>query len=917
MKKIIVLIICFITSFNTFSQNEASNWYFGNYAGIRFNANGTISELTDGQLTTREGCTTISDGDGNLLFYTDGVTVWDRLHRPMPNANGLTGNGLFGDPSSSQSAIVIPKPKDPNIYYIFTVDTSISANGDPDLGFNYSEVDMSLNGTFGDVTSKNINLLPNSSEKISAVQKDCETQALWVITFSSTDGAATNNLLNTYHAYEITDMGINTVPVSSTFNDLVVTDQRGCLKLSPDGTKLVSANSSDGIFLYDFDVNTGIVSNQQEININFDPPEKKQSPYGVEFSQNSTVLYVSAYFNTDPNLDFFDPTKQYGSLLQYDLTAPNISDTETVIDDRQMYRGSLQLGPDGRIYRAMSSTYDRGSPFLSIINEPNILGVSCDYEHNAISLTRNSTQGLPPFITSFFTQKIDIIDNNAITTRLELCAGDKYILQADNIPGAIYTWSLNDVPLPESDFDLEVSVPGTYKVFVDTNTGDCKETLEGIAQVTYNTNPTAFDAELIQCDEDGIAGGFTRFDLNQANNALTGGILGLSTRFFTDSTRNSEITNSSNYTYDADNPSPIYVEVYNIDTNCYDTSVLTLNLSLENIQPYVHEDCDELESEDGINTFNLDEITTNIQAINGFTYPITYYETYNDALLEENNLDLSYTNENNPYNQIIFARVENNNACFDIGEITLRVNELPNIDREALTYYCLNTFPETININATILNDSPSNYTYSWSTGESTYEIQINEPDIYNVTVINSNGCTKNKTITVEASNIATIQDINVVDASQNNMITVIVSGEGDYEYRLLDQNNAIVYPYQKSNIFENVPPGIYTVTVNDVKNNCGAIPYKVSVIGFPKFFTPNNDGVHDTWQIYGVSSMIQPETKIRIFNRYGKLIKQISPTGIGWDGTINGEKLPVDDYWFAIELQDGRIFKNHFTLKY
>lgn len=938
MRKIIVLIICFIVSYNAFSQKEASNWYFGNNAGIRFNANGTISDLADGQLSTVEGCTTISDANGNLLFYTDGITVWDRLHRPMPNANRLMGNGLYGDPSSTQSAIVIPKPKDPNIYYIFTADTSLG--GDPDRGFHYSEVDMRLNGTFGDVTSKNINLLHNSTEKISAVVKDCKTQTLWVITLSSLNGNTADTLFNTFHAYEVTDTGINTTPVSSTFTDLFVSDQRGYLKLSPDGTKLVCANSTSDLFLYDFDVNTGIVSNQNQININFSRPRKRHSPYGVEFSQNNDVLYVSAYYDPQTDEEFRNPTEQYSALLQYDLTATNISATEVVIDNRQMYRGSLQLGPDGRIYRSMSVTYTIGSPFLSVINNPNVLGTSCDYDHNAISLSRNSRQGLPPFITSFFAEKIDIIRNSTVsTTRLQLCDGETYTLRADDIPGvsaadmskATYTWTLDGNLLPVSNYFLEVkssdlsaSLSGLYKVFIDLNTGECDDTFEGIATVSFVSNPIAHDTTLTQCDEDGVLGGFTRFDLTQADDGLTGGVSDLATRFFTDSSRNTEITTSSNYEYNADAPSPLYVEVYNTKTNCFDTSILTLNLSVEKIQPYTYEICDELESEDGIDTFDLNDITANIQTINSFTYPITYYETYDDALLEKDNLGVSYTNVNNPYNQIIYARVENNNACFGIGEVTLKVNELPDINTEDLTYYyCLNKYPQTISINAGILNGLQDDYTYNWSTGQSSYDIQINEPGAYNVTVTNAVGfsCSKEKTIIVKPSNIATFdseQPFKIDDASQNNTITVFVSGEGTYQYRLLNEDNVVYAPYQDSNVFENVFPGIYTVTVRDIKNNCGITPpKKVSVIGFPKFFTPNNDGKHDTWQVYGVSSMFQPNTKILIFNRYGKLITQINPTGEGWDGTINGDKLPVDDYWFSIQLQDGRIFKNHFTLKY
>ena len=171
----------------------------------------------------------------------------------------------------------------------------------------------------------------------------------------------------------------------------------------------------------------------------------------------------------------------------------------------------------------------------------------------------------------------------------------------------------------------------------------------------------------------------------------------------------------------------------------------------------------------------------------------------------------------------------------------------------------------------------------------------------------------------MEPSNTATfgVPAYNVEDVSQNNTVTVFVSGEGIYEYALYNDNNTSVYKdFQESNVFENIFPGIYTINVKDVKNNCGIVDIPVSVIGFPKFFTPNNDNAHDTWQVYGISNMFQPNSIIAIYNRYGKLVKQLDPLGEGWDGTFNGEMLPSDDYWFAVTLQDGRVFKNHFTLK-
>ncbi|MBT8301331.1 MAG: hypothetical protein KJO63_08385, partial [Maribacter sp.] len=141
MKMKITLLLAFSIIFPALllGQGETSNWYFGNNAGIRFNNNGTVTALDDGRLNTFEGCTTISNALGDLLFYTEGIVVYDRNHNVMQN-----GTGLYGDPSSTQSAIIVPQPLDPNIFYIFTVDTSVTET-DPDFGLNYSIVDLTLN----------------------------------------------------------------------------------------------------------------------------------------------------------------------------------------------------------------------------------------------------------------------------------------------------------------------------------------------------------------------------------------------------------------------------------------------------------------------------------------------------------------------------------------------------------------------------------------------------------------------------------------------------------------------------------------------------------------------------------------------------------------------------------------------------
>ncbi|NNK68885.1 MAG: T9SS type B sorting domain-containing protein [Flavobacteriaceae bacterium] len=1103
LKRLLLILILICAANPVYSQGEASNWYFGFGAGIQFDqGSGNLTVLDNGQLFTNEGCASISTNDGQLLFYTDGSTVYNRMHQVM-----LDGFGLYGDASSTQSAIIVPKPNDINIYYIFTVDNSLT-NGN--FGLNYSEVDMTLDGGLGGVTIKNINLLALCSEKISAVLKDCADNSVWVLTFASEDG--TSNVFNTYHAFEVNDTGIVTTSVKSTF-PLSISDIRGYLKLSPDGTKMASANmdgifqtglQDDVVYLYDFDSSTGVVSNQQELVINTPSP----SAYGVEFSPSNRFLYVHSSNNAPAQGN--NPQDHLSTLTQFDLQAADIQASEFTVDQRQLYRGGLQLGPDGKIYRALSSTYTNGIPFLGVINNPNELGAACNYEHQAVDLFPNtSSQGLPPFDQALFNLEIDIIQNGVSTTNLDLCTGENYTLIGEDIPGATYTWIQDGVVLSENDNDLVVSTTGHFELFIDPNNGDCA--IEGQAFVSvydvpianpandinicdtdndgvfsfdfvdttseimgtqdpdifivryyltqadadaggpnelilpylnsnsseqvfarienknygecydtasfniavfdsavannpgdleacddnndgddtngqsttdlgqlvdlvlngqdaatfnvsfhssqadadtgasalplsfYNTVPDqqtiyirienvnytgcfdttsielivnrvpeAFDSALYQCDEDGNPDGFTLFNLTEAHGELSGGFPDRITKFYpslADAENDTNEIDGNSYS-NVVNPEIVFVRVINSNTGCYRISQLFLDVTATDSSDTILTLCDDDGTEDGYQTFTLSNASASITANIPETVLLKYYDSYEDALLEVNELPDAYVNTN-PYNQTLYVRVENDNACYGISELQLVVYELPDIEIEEERIYCLNFYPETITLGSGLLSGSVSDYTYNWSTGEMTDEIEVNEPGTYTVTVTNINGCSKLRTITVLPSNIATFESIDVVDATSNNSITINVSGEGDYEFALDDVNG----PYQDSNFFDNVSPGLHTVYVRD-RNSCGIVEKIVSVIGFPKFFTPNGDSYHDYWQVLGVSRDFQSGSIIYIFDRYGKLLKQLSPSGPGWDGTFNGQQMPTSDYWFVVTLQDGRVFSSHFTLK-
>ncbi len=257
-----------------------------------------------------------------------------------------------------------------------------------------------------------------------------------------------------------------------------------------------------------------------------------------------------------------------------------------------------------------------------------------------------------------------------------------------------------------------------------------------------------------------------------------------------------------------------------------------------------------------------------------------------------------------------------NNNCKVTGIIPFIVNPIPNIETSAVELICSDNplFTKTIDAglhsNANVLD-----YTYQWfkdgvilPTAQN-HQLIVNVQGIYKVIVSNLLGCSTTRTITVSASNKAKIENVEVIDFSEENAITVLVSGLGIYEYSLDDVN------YQTSNTFNNLESGIYTIYIKDIKG-CGIVKENVSVLGASKFFTPNGDSYNDYWNIKGVNKQMNTIESIHIYDRYGSLLTQINPIKQGWDGTYNGKPMPASDYWYVIKLKTGKVIKGHFSLK-
>mgnify|MGYP001080907447 CR=1 FL=1 len=556
----------------------------------------------------------------------------------------------------------------------------------------------------------------------------------------------------------------------------------------------------------------------------------------------------------------------------------------------------------GATYRYYNTQNDANLEQNEILNPTNHQNIT---PNTQTIFVRVSVIGNCDNITSFTIQTIHIV--HPTLTEATFCSGTSVTLDIGS-NYETYLWSTS-----ETTQTIEVSVAGTYSVtLIDSN--GCTGTFS--VEVEELPLPDSFDYYVLECDNDAIADNIMVFDLTVYSNDLTGTNTNVSTHFYLsqndlDNNQNELNTSFTNTT----NPQILFVKVQDNITNCYSSSQLTLEVSSIDPNPTILELCDELNSEDGINTFNLTLANTQVTQSLPIDTEVIYYETLNDAELQQNPLNTNYTNTN-PYLQTVYARVENEDGCVGIDEVLLIVNDLPNIEPTEELIYCLNSYPETIELTGGVINDSPSNYYYLWNTGENTSTIQINEIGIYTVTVTTTEGCSKSREITVTPSNTATIESIDIVDAVDINTITVYVTGEGDYEYAIDDENSI----YQDSNVFTNVQGGLHTIYVRD-KNECGVVHEVISVISIPKFFTPNNDRNNDTWIPKGFDTEFQSNVSIYVFDRYGKLLKKLKPFGIGWDGTHNNQLMPTSDYWYTIEFTENfsgkqRLLKGHFTLK-
>lgn len=361
--------ILILTPFLIFAQTpqKASNWYFGQEAGLNFQ-NGAPTPLSNGVMNSFEGTAVANDDNGQLLFYSNGGPgspnnyfggVWNNNHQLMPNGD-LTNAG--GCNSSLQSSLVLNHPRNPNTHYLFTTDCmENNAQG----GLRYSVIDMRMDGGLGDVAASGVLLTDSVDESLTAI-RHANGEDYWVVAHKlNTD---------TFHVYHLTGKGI------AGYTSMAVGPSTGtyagALKASSDGERLVYAGESF-TYLFRFNNKNGAITDPIDLDLN--------GGYTAEFSPDCEMLYVANSFGKE--------------LYQYNLIFPNPVVSKTLVATTAATGlGAMQLGPDGKIYisRLISGSY------LAVINEPNKSGSNCDFQDLGLFLGgRQNNAGLPNFPNDF------------------------------------------------------------------------------------------------------------------------------------------------------------------------------------------------------------------------------------------------------------------------------------------------------------------------------------------------------------------------------------------------------------------------------------------------------------------------------------------------------------------------------------
>ncbi|MGB3591960.1 MAG: T9SS type B sorting domain-containing protein [Nonlabens sp.] len=436
-------------------------------------------------------------------------------------------------------------------------------------------------------------------------------------------------------------------------------------------------------------------------------------------------------------------------------------------------------------------------------------------------------------------------------------------------------------------------------------------------EIIVNPIPDIVVSDTIEeCDQDG--NGTATFILGEKDNELRNGQIGISIDYYTSfSNAENDIDplDASNYT-NASSPQTIYYRISFVATGAFNVGEFQIDTVGAPIA-FMPDDIESCDNGSGLIEVDLTSIAA-IVTQGDTDLLVSYYLTQDDADVQANPLPL--LNEFSQDTNLIIRVDDDNTDCVSFTSLNILFNELP--QPQLFNQFLLCIAPDGTLLNGPTNLDTgldESDFSFQWFLngdelmGEmsSTYDATV--PGDYQVNVVDIiTGCETTASTNVRQSGIPSEYDVTILTQPYDKIHNVLATASGTdrYIFRLDDG------PYVNNGFFGDVEPGVHTVTIAEA-SGCGEIVEDIFVFGYPDFFTPNFDGFNDKWNI--VNDELLPNTRLFIFNRFGKLVKQINPGDEGWDGTFNGENLPSSDYWFKIEYERNGITAEatgHFALK-
>lgn len=737
------LLICFtLISTSLSAQKEGNWWFFGNTSSLDFSINPPIVSSGSGMFTY-DNSSAVSDQNGQLLFYTNGVSVWDRFNNVMTN-----GSGLLGSNSGGQSALIVPQPNS-NLYYIFTVPAF--ANG----ALRYSIVDMTLSGGNGDVTIKNQVLHTPTTEKLDA-HYDCSTNTYKII--SHQFGTAN------FFVYEVNASGIVATPVISNVGNVHSggsssgsQDAMGQLTISPDGKLVAVAQQyTSTIQIFDFSHSTGIVSNPRTINY--------YSAWGLSFSRNSKMLYASQWLTT--------------SVDQIDLTNPAIPSNPInvgiVTGTLGVYgAGYLQLAPNHKIYIAKW-----GSSYLSIIDQPDLQGTLCNFIDSGINLGAVVSQAGLCRSVSTIPSPLSILSNSN-------CGTSSFGLSDTNGISAI-TWDFGNGANSNILFPTHPFSPGNYPItayvtrcnYIDTITSTITVTLDStVSQFTVSNNTCTNSIAISNQSQNAL-----NYNWDWGNGQTASGA-------------------QTNYSYSA--PGNYTITLITTNGNCIDTSTQTISISVPTQANYTFSsDCS-----NNIYVTNLSNNATNYiwnwgngqsstGNITNYTYPVS--GTYNVSLIASNG-----TCSDTLTQQVIIPAGIVTTANFNSGcNLNLDITNFTTTATSILWNW--GNGNQTTGPVSTYTYSAPGNYVVSLilatSTCNDTIVTNITIAPIVTSSFIATSSCYQEVLLTNNSSNASNyIWNLGNGQQSSSNLTSYTYSQPGTYSIALIAQNSGCSDTTQQS----------------------------------------------------------------------------------------------------------------------